>query len=251
MEKLEKILSAQADIEKRLAAHRLSKWDSHFFLLRLYNIVVLRSNFPKSMNVELQELLSRFQFRLSTIRWELARIPIELCAEKYKSRNYPHKGYKEIINFRLEDKDKQYFEQYTLTLEEAACLDYMPSLETLLETNRNHHKFWCLAEKPLPIPLPLPDTPYWDEEDSLVEWITQYVETTLADPDQAIKLRPVQSDLTPTERIYNYIQMKSPVATADILARQFASRSRTFAILKDLEREDKIKKEKHGVYMTI
>ena len=35
------------------------------------------------------------------------------------------------------------------------------------------------------------------------------------------------------------------------LSQKFAGRSRTFALLKELEREDKIQKESHGFYNTV
>lgn len=259
---MKKLYSALSDIQKRLAEHRTRQFISDRFLTDVVNRTLeIREDTTRTQD-KLTTLLSTYQTDLDNIRFELARVPIEFTVTQviYRYTYYGTPQYQVGIQ-------RGYF-KYLPDANDRP--DYVPSLKEKKVGDR----VWCLCSKQQANQLGAPEIPTWSETDSIVDWITKSVTPTEREKAPIIQLPgkepyieksrtiqtdttptppPIQTetDLTPTQRIYRYIRDTQPVTTAEILQQQFAGRSRTFAILKSLERDQKIEKKQHGVYNTV
>ena len=251
-------------IKERYEGYGDRAWVSDKFLYKISNILekhhddISGSRMRPDRIIEaLRTFLSDYQKDLERIRYELARIPAAFIVVK-TTRYNPITEQEDVDFIGLKTPDGKY--EFALQSEE--CPDYVPDLQTL----PNGHKVWCLCSQQQASRLSIYPLPYWQENDSPVEWIIKYVEMTgSAENDNAsqpphtttpptVRTPPTvqtDTDLTPTQLIYHYIRDNAPVSTADMLQQKFAGRSRTFAILKDLERDQKIEKTAHGVYKTV
>jgi len=224
----DKLLSAQVDIKKRLTISNRGAFVSDGFLTELYNILLFNRN-QRQILERLQKLLSTYKYSLETIRWELTYIPTPLIVSKHHRNIYDRA--EEFIGLKTQDGS------YEFSLRSAYCPDYVPELDK----RTDGEPVWCLCSEQQARNLERSITPCWSKTDSLVDWIRELLHPTQLTDTQR----------TPKELIYHYIQSHSDMTTADILSQKFAGRSRTFKILKDLERDNKIEKKQHGIYNTV
>lgn len=250
---MQKLLSAQADITKRLQGHTERQFISDTFLRELNNILS-HAREVKNKHIlqdKLWDHLLTYKTDLQRIQYEIARIPAMFIVKKQLSHR--GNGYQTIESIGL----KTPHNQRTLHPQEQDYPEDVPELETLSDGDT----VWCLCSPKQVSDLGYTLLPCWPETDSLVNWITQYLqndtEPEMENPlpkEQQTTIPTFKTDIeqkvTPKQRIYHYIQTHAPVSTDDILAQRFAGRSRTFAILKALQRDDKIEKVAHGVYQT-
>lgn len=243
----EKLLSAETDIKARLEISEMSTFVSDKFLIALRDIILLHSDDPSRLLEELHALVDKYENKLERIRWELARIPTTLIVKKY-SRPLNSGIMEHFIGLRTHDGSHEF----------SRNAPYWPDYVPDLENKADKDTVWCLCSQEQARELQCFIVPCWDETDSLVDWITDILRPTQQEKDTDSSQTPQQSsietdplpDTQPSRKqlIYDYIQTNAPVETSQILEQKFAGRSRTFAILKDLEQEDKIHKLRHGVY---
>lgn len=227
---LEKLFSAQADIKRRVDAHPLSTFISQEFLKQLNNILETHRDHITGMDEALRWLLSTYDTDLRGIRVELARIPVEFKVVSLVHR-YSYYG----------------TPQYTRGLEHGNY-KYIPHNMSSLDDLCIGDSVWRLISKETVNELEdVPYIPCWNAYDSPVDWIIEYLKTASPTENESTAVQK-DTELTPTQRIYQYIRNNRGVATRDILAQKFAGRSRTFEILKTLQRDGKIEKDSHGVY---
>ena len=244
----EKLLSAETDIKARLEISEMSTFVSDEFLIALCNIILLHSDVPIRLWEELHAFVDKYENKLERIRWELARTPTTLIVTKYSRQRYS--GIMEhFIGLRTHDGS------YQFSINALYCPDYVPDLENKADGDT----VWCLCSQEQIHYLRRFIAPCWSETDSLVDWITDIVRPTHKELDIEQPKTPQQSsneteqlpEQMPKQLIYDYIHTNAPVRTFQILGQKFAKRRHTFAILKNLEREDKIYKIKHGVYVPL
>lgn len=245
----EKLLSAHVEIKGRLEISNSGAFVSNRFLLELYHILTLDCDHHMLLDA-LHNLLSTYKDELEKIRWELARTPTKLIVVKYSRQLYSGRS-EEFIGLQTRDGS------YRFSIGTAYCPDYVPDLDK----ESDGDTVWCLCTQEQARNLRGVITSCWNETDSLVDWITAILDPPQKDKDTDQLPVSQQSSIetdqlpdtqqTPKQLIYDYIQTNAPVKTAQILSQEFAGRSRTFALLKELEREDKIQKESHGFYNTV
>lgn len=221
---MEKLFAAQSAIKKRLTAQdRLldgSVFVSDRFLIQLYNILEAHRENIKGIDASLRMLLAAFDTYLNKIRYELSQIPVEFVVVSIVSR-------------------------YTLygTPETGLALQHGEHKSPLPDAGKRQvgERVWSLCSRQQADEMSAPYLPNWNAYDTPLDWIIAFVETD----------EPADTDLTKAALIYRYIVTNCPVGSRAILEQNFAKRSRTFAILKQLERDGKIEKNAHGVYNTV
>ncbi|MYF97684.1 hypothetical protein F4212_00905 [Candidatus Poribacteria bacterium] len=250
---MEKLFSAAADIRKRLDGHEARQFVSDTFLRNLENIIFKAREGTYSTREDLWVHLLSYKEDLERIRWELARIPVAFMVVKHSRPVGAGGSEEQVIGLKTSDTET------TFSLDAANCPDYVPDLETLSDGDT----LWCLCSQQQARNLQRDTYPSWQETDSVIDWIVAFVDPVWLPPEMKAPV-PIQTtqhhsietpkcpdtQLTPSQRIYDYIQTHAPVSTDDILAQRYAGRSRTFAILKALQRNDKIEKVAHGMYQT-
>lgn len=194
-----------------------------------------------------------------TIKWELARIPMSFTFRKErKSSDVLVEN--EVGSFVVgsEDCPEDVFAKHTMYKSEFI---------------RTGDPVWCYYSVILAQEMGFELVKTWSEGDSLIDWIKTIVE--LEDPEASIcvdtysdtgdtfymlylpsetnvdNLEVLQHDSCPIEQIYHFICQEAPVRTKKILDQNLDSRQQVFRYLKRLEKNGRIEKIKHGVYVPV
>ena len=229
---MENIFTAKLDIENRIGEDASNRTVSNMFLKQLIHILDTFGDDLSTLCVELRNLLSDDALDLETIRWELARTPALFKVSK--TNRLTMSGRREsFVGLKRGD--------YTIPSGSPQIPDSVGSLDKYHDGNF----IWCFCSEEQAQYFQLPNIPYWNETDSLVDWIDEYLLIQTGKPC-------IQAE-TPTkkERIYRYIKANATVKTRDILALENISESYTFHALRQLEREDKIECIRHGLYIAL
>ena len=240
----EKDISGEDKIKRRLHENnRPINFVSDRFLQELLSTLDTVGNIYK-LAEELKSLLLRYD--LDKIRYELARIPVRFSVVKDMQGGSGNINeniglQRDDFRFPLNPSDYRYHP------------DYIPDCIPDLETHHHSDPVWCLCSEAQGQRFQA-EVPFWRETDSLVDWIIECIKKEASDATQtpeipAVASEPdVETELTRTEQIYQYIAQNSPATTRDILAQNIAERSQTYKILNDLETAGRIDKPKHGTY---
>lgn len=112
----------------------------------------------------------------------------------------------------------------------------------------------------------------WSISDSIVDWICDFSQTEGLRSEPRLVIERQDSDvcykfsyrgtalsipdkdlecLSLSDRLYAFTVKNAPVSTQALVSEQIASRRQTFNLIRQLEKEDKIEKVKHGVYIAL
>ena len=107
----------------------------------------------------------------------------------------------------------------------------------------------------------------WDPSDSLVHWVIEFAESQGASARPMIRRIGIGDDIqwsfylpskdksrdyfTPKENILRFITQQAEVSTSQLLYINYCGRRRTFDILRELQKEDRIENRGHGRYAVI
>lgn len=257
-----KTILYDSDITQRLGYKIRQEFVSDKFLSLLHEKLEAAADNPTLLLQAFDTALSSYKTDLDRIRWELARCPVlfqvvnEIRYDPYSYRqNTPYVGLQRVGRaFSVED----------VQFKEGA-------LPRDISEYENMDTVWFLysAEQAKMIQQ---DTASWSEDNSLVDWMIEFVNTDRErEVPRIVKLAALlnirvrswafyrasveplsatapDETASPTEHIFHFIQTNAPVRTGDILAEGFAGRSHTHRILKSLEAADRIEKAGHGLY---
>ena len=202
---------------------------------------------------------------LEQVKWELARIPIPFLL-KYSHQYYP--DIKEEIEGMVAQNDKHSFIVGSQDCPKNVFPNDISDLDQYVKLGI---PVWCYYPVTLAHEKGIEIVKTWTEEDSFVDWLTDFLKPedteaaiqidnhqdtentsyTLYLPSETNtdKLDTGQQDLASIEQIYHFICQHAPVRTQEILEQNFAQRMQVFRHLKKLDRENRIEKVKHGVYI--
>jgi len=260
-----KTILYQSDITQRLGYNFRQEFVSDKFLYLLHKKLEAAADNPTLLLQAFDTALSTYKTDLEKIRWELARCPVNFMVVneiRYDPYSYPQN--KPYVGLQ---RPRRAFSVKDLQFEDGA-------LPRDISEYQNGSWVWFLysAEQAKIIQQ---DTPSWAEDNSLVDWMIEFVKTDrekkvprIVQQSDMLNIRVTSwafyrasveplSDSAPdetvssTDRIYHFIKTNAPVRTRDILAQAFAGRSHTHRILKSLEAADRIEKAGHGIYKAI
>lgn len=259
----------QSEITQRLGYNIREAFVSDRFLYFLYEALAAAENDPTLLFNACDNALSTYNKDLDKIRWELARCPVQFTLFKAEISENSYDTYrlsKPSPSVRLEGHG-QAFRVYPSHYEKG----YLPKA---ISEYHNKSPVWFLYS-PHQASGIHQQTPYWAEDNSLVDWLIEFVASDRerkvprivrqrehgsigvrswalyrASVEPSTDTGPDEA-LDSTEQIYHFIQENQPVSTGEILAQKFVKRSHTHRILKSLEAADRIEKAKHGIYIAI
>ena len=216
-------------------------------------------------------MISHYTPDLDRIRWELAHTPVAFTFVR-KRRARPYGGWEEFVGLKQPNGR-------TFSLEAAAC--YTPGLPQNIEDYRDGDKIWCLYPPDMLKEIrssDVPIYPYWTEDNALVDWILESVRaegnrkvphplisdkgviswtfvhesTAPQDPPKAPRKVDVQSSgvSNTADKVYDFIKANAPAKSGDIVETGFVDRRQIFRILRKLQKEDRIEKIAHGIYIA-
>ena len=202
---------------------------------------------------------------LEQVKWELARIPISFKL-KYSHQYYP--DIKEELEVMSVENKNHSFVVGTQDCPVNVFPNDTPDLDQCVKLGI---PVWCYYPVTLAHEKGIEIVKTWTENDSLVDWLTDFL--NIEDKEASIridnhrdtentcytlylpsetntdKLNTEQQDLAPIEQIYHFICQHAPVRTQKILAQNFDQRIQVFRHLKKLDRDNRIEKVRHGVYI--
>lgn len=200
---------------------------------------------------------------LETIKWELSRIPISFKFSKYIQQGTGNK----VVTIKNE-KDS-----FAVGSEDCPTDVFLKGTSYAYNEVKRGDPVWCYYPVTLAQEKGYELVKTWTEKDALVDWLTDYL--NIEDKEASIRIEnlwdtedtrytlyfpsktkmdnldTLQQDLSPIEHIYHFIRQNAPVRTHKILDQKFAQRMQVFRYLKKLERDNRIEKVRHGVYIPI
>lgn len=202
---------------------------------------------------------------LRAVRFELSRIPVwyRLCAYSVVSANniskYEAFGVRSVNGHLFEVGSRR-------------CPKEVLPVDFGKDAYRRGICVLCFYPIELATALGIDSCVRWSVSDSIVDWILDFSKTEGLRTDPRLSVEQMTDDvcytfsyrgtapsipdkdleaLSLSDRLYAFIVKNAPVSTKELLSQQVASRRQTFNQLRQLERDDKIEKVSHGVYIAI
>ncbi len=205
---------------------------------------------------------------IDRIRKELSRVPVRFVYRSYGHVNYRCPIPPLIISYGLQ----RGVYHYAVGSEECPS-SVLPVSEEHLSVGQ---VVWCLYPVDLASRCSFPLVSVWSEADSLVDmllgvyqvdsasvrcevsreadndvlWHFSIVSQSAATETHSVS-RVQSLEGTPKEQILAYVREHGVVSASELQAQGFCGRSRLFAILRELQREDKIDQPKYGFYEAL